>query len=198
MRGGKLAKHDLPKVAKASGDLHDAPLMVDDTPGITPLALRAKARRLKRRKEGLALIVVDYVQLMRGEGDSPEQQVSECSQSLKELARELSVPVVLLSQLSRDVEKRKPPIPRPSDLRQSGSLEQDADKILFIYRPALYYQKARDERPNEAQILIGKNRNGPAGLAVKTYFDGPRATFRSWTNEDEPGGPVGNYQEADR
>jgi replicative DNA helicase len=193
MRAGRLAQEGFGQIAAASGALHDAPLWIDDTPGITPLALRAKARRAARQHKGLALIAVDYVQLMHGDGESPEQRVSDCSQALKDLARELAVPVVLLSQLSRDVEKRSPPIPRPSDLRSSGSLEQDADKIVFIHRAAMYSEQARRDRPHDASLIVAKNRNGPAGVSCKVYFDAERASFRSADYGSEPGA---NWQEA--
>jgi replicative DNA helicase len=200
MRSGRLHESDMPRLATAAGVLHDSPILIDDTPGITPLALRAKARR-EHRRHPLGLIIVDYVQLMGGEGDGPEQIVSACSQGLKDLARELSIPVIMLSQLSREVEKRKPPVPRPSDLRSSGSLEQDADKIVFLYRASMYSEKARKEKPNEAQAFVSKNRNGPQGRAV-LYFDAPKATFRSSTRQlpDYPSDddlPPGNWQDAE-
>jgi replicative DNA helicase len=175
VRTGFLAQKDFPRLAEAAGRIHDAPIYVDDTPALSALELRAKARRLKRVKEAnLGLIVVDYLQLMRGSGsrdESREQEISQISGSLKALAKELQVPVIALSQLNRQVEGRNPPKPRMADLRESGAIEQDADVIAFIYRDELYNPQSRDQ--GVAEILIAKQRNGPTGdvrLAFRSEF----------------------------
>ncbi len=166
VRTGFLAQKDFPRLAEAAGRIHDAPIFVDDTPALSALELRAKARRLKRDKEAkLGLIVVDYLQLMRGSStrdDSREQEISQISGSLKALAKELRLPVIALSQLNRQVEGRTPPKPRMSDLRESGALEQDADVIAFIYRDEVYYPDD-DQKKGKAEIIIAKQRNGPIG-----------------------------------
>jgi replicative DNA helicase len=162
VRTGFLAQKDFPPLAKAAGRLHDAPIYIDDTPALSVLELRAKARRLARSKEAnLGLVVVDYIQLMRGSGatDSREQEISEISRSLKALAKELNLPVVVLSQLNRQVENRTPPKPRMADLRESGAIEQDADVIAFIYRDEVYNPQSREQ--GIADIIIAKQRNGP-------------------------------------
>jgi replicative DNA helicase len=175
VRTGFLAQKDFPRLAEAAGRIHDAPIYVDDTPALSALELRAKARRLKRDKEAnLGLIVVDYLQLMRGSGsreESREQEISQISGSLKALAKELRVPVIGLSQLNRQVEGRNPPKPRMADLRESGAIEQDADVIAFIYRDEVYNPQSRDQ--GAAEILIAKQRNGPIGdvrLAFRSEF----------------------------
>ncbi len=178
-RSGKMSHDDLLKLSHASHLLGSLPLHIDDTPALTPIALRAKARRLKARDPNLALIIVDYLQLMRGSGEgrtrveNRQQEVSEISRALKALARELEVPVLALSQLSRSIEQRsgrgKPPRPMLSDLRESGALEQDADVVMFVHRERT--PTDRDEQgevrtqkmPEPAEIIIGKQRNGPIG-----------------------------------
>lgn len=186
LRSGRLSAKEFPELAKAGGALSKLPIYLDDSPALTPLALRAKARRL-HKKSPLGLIVVDYVQLMSGDGDNREQEVSDCSRSMKQLAKELRCPVVVLAQLSREVERRNPPIPRPSDLRESGSLEADADKIVFLYRPAMWSERHRKEKPREAKAFVAKNRNGPTGTALLD-FDPETATFHNATYAEEPGG----------
>jgi replicative DNA helicase len=168
-------------LALAAGRLADAPIYIDDTPALTVLELRAKARRLKRERESnLGVIVVDYLQLMRGTtSDSREQEISSISRSLKALAKELSVPVIALSQLNRQVESRADKRPLMADLRESGAIEQDADVILFLYRPWVYDPKNADER--EAEIIIGKQRNGPIGTVPLTFF----AEFTRFENRAE-------------
>jgi replicative DNA helicase len=159
--------------------LSKAPIFIDDHPGNNILKMRAIARRLKSEK-GLGLIVVDYLQLMTPTGnykqsDNMVQQVTEISRSLKQLARELDVPVLALSQLSRDVEKRGGTgKPKLSDLRDSGSIEQDADVVMFIHREDKY--KENSDKPGIAQILIEKHRNGPVG-SVELFFDEKSTTF---------------------
>ena len=165
VRTGFLSQKDFPRLAEAAGRIHDAPIFVDDTPAMSGLELRAKARRLKRDKDAnLGLIIVDYLQLMRGSSgreESREQEISQISGGLKALAKELRVPVIALSQLNRQVESRSPPKPRMADLRESGAIEQDADVIAFIYRDEVYNPETRDK--GIAEIIIAKQRNGPIG-----------------------------------
>jgi replicative DNA helicase len=170
VRAGFAAERDYPKLAIAAERLAEAPIYIDDTPALGVMELRAKARRLKREREAnLGVIVVDYLQLMRGTtSDSREQEISSISRSLKALAKELSVPVIALSQLNRQVESRADKRPVMADLRESGAIEQDADVILFLYRPWVYDPKNADER--EAEIIIGKQRNGPIGTVPLTFF----------------------------
>jgi len=171
-RTGYLSDRDWPRLSTAAGRLHEAPLYIDDTAALTVLELRSRARKLKSDK-GLDLVIVDYLQLMRGNGDANnrEQEISNISRSLKALAKELNVPVIALSQLNRAVETRgKDKRPMLSDLRESGAIEQDADVILFIYREEVY---AKCECPHDmecicgrrgvAEVIIGKQRNGPIG-----------------------------------
>lgn len=169
---------DFSKIRDALETLSKAPIYIDDKPGNNILAMRAVARRLKRER-GIGLIVVDYLQLMAPTStkasDSLVQQVTEISRSLKSLARELSVPVIALSQLSRAVEQRGGR-PRLSDLRDSGSIEQDADVVMFIHRDDK--MNTDSDRPNIAEILIEKHRNGPTGM-IELYFDDKRSTFQS-------------------
>jgi replicative DNA helicase len=170
MRNGKLHESDWPKVVNAIGKLGEAPLFIDDNPNLTVMEIRAKARRLKSR-EGLGLIVVDYLQLMSGHGpvENRQVEVSEISRGLKILARELSVPVVALSQLSRNLEARADKRPILADLRESGSLEQDADVVLFIYRDEVYNKDSADK--GAAEIIIAKHRNGPTGMTQLAFLD---------------------------
>jgi replicative DNA helicase len=170
MRNGKLHESDWPKVVNAIGKLGEAPLFIDDNANLTVMEIRAKARRLKSR-EGLGLIVVDYLQLMSGHGPAENRQVevSEISRGLKILARELAVPVVALSQLSRNLEARADKRPVLADLRESGSLEQDADVVLFIYRDEVYNKDSADK--GAAEIIIAKHRNGPTGMTQLAFLD---------------------------
>jgi len=180
LRTGRLSSegpdNDFARIQQALGTLSETPIYIDDgmTSGI--LQMRALARRLQASK-GLGLIVVDYLQLMepRNAQASPVQQVTEISRSLKSLARELNIPILALSQLSRSVEFRSPPRPRLADLRESGSLEQDADVVLFIYREK---EMGETVPSNVAEIIIAKHRNGPVG-AVKLFFDAERVTYRN-------------------
>jgi replicative DNA helicase len=190
LRTGYLRQSDFPKLTAAAGLLADAPLFLDDTPAITALALRAKARRLKK-EHGLGLIVVDYLQLMRGSRtDSREQEISEISRSLKALAKELDVPVIALSQLNRKVEERSDRRPQLSDLRESGAIEQDADVIIFIYRDEVYNKSPDNPKRGEAEIIVGKQRNGPVG-AVKLHFRSAWSTFLPMAGRaDEPAEPA--------
>jgi replicative DNA helicase len=173
LRRGRVAEQRWPKILEACQRLSQAPLYVDDSSDTGVLEVRAKARRLHHQVEGgLGLVIVDYLQLMRHEGhmESRVEQVGQISRGLKGLARELSIPVIALSQLSRAVEQRggeKKPI--LSDLRESGAIEQDADVVMFIYREE-YYDKD-SERPGEADIIIAKHRNGPVGEVVLTFHN---------------------------
>ncbi len=172
MRTGHLSREDWPKLAAAAGSLSDFPLWIDDTPGLTVMELRAKTRRLQS-EHGLGLVVVDYLQLMRSgtRTDSREQEISEISRFLKGLAKELSLPVIALSQLNRGVESRgnKDKRPQLSDLRESGAIEQDADTIMFIYRDEVYNQESAEK--GIAEIIIGKQRSGPTGTVRARFFD---------------------------
>ncbi|HYA02270.1 MAG TPA: replicative DNA helicase [Syntrophobacteria bacterium] len=168
MRSGFFSNSDWVKLTRAAGTISEASIFVDDSPALSVLELRAKARRLKR-EQNLGLIIVDYLQLMRGpqSAEQREQEISEISRSLKALAKELSVPVVALSQLNRRVEERHDKRPQLSDLRESGAIEQDADLIAFIYRDEVYHAESPDK--GKAEIIIGKQRNGPTGV-VKLAF----------------------------
>ena len=170
LRKGFLGETDWPRLTTAAGALSEAKLFIDDTAAITVLEMKAKARRLKAER-GLGLVVLDYLQLMRGRDQSPsrEQEISEISRSLKALAKELSVPVVALSQLNRQVEARSDRRPQMADLRESGAIEQDADVILFIYRDEVYNRSEDNPEKGIAEIIIGKQRNGPTGK-IKLAF----------------------------
>jgi len=180
LRTGNLSDADFEKIGQAMGLLSEAQLFIDDTPGITVGELRTKARREAHKRE-LGLIVVDYLQLMSGGAkfggtDNRVQEISEISRGLKGVARELNVPVLALSQLSRSVESRSPQIPQLSDLRESGSIEQDADVVAFIYREDYYNEES--ERPNIMDLIIKKHRNGAVGK-VELYFDRERQKIKS-------------------
>ncbi|HNR11722.1 MAG TPA: replicative DNA helicase [Thermodesulfobacteriota bacterium] len=179
LRGGFLSESDWPKLTRAAGTLSEAPIFIDDTAGTSVLEMRAKARRLKR-DQGLGMIVVDYLQLMRDKSvsDSREQEISSISRSLKALAKELNLPVIALSQLNRRVEDRQDKRPQLADLRESGAIEQDADVILFVYREEVYH-KDDAEKKGKAEIIVGKQRNGPVGLVPLAFID-KYATFESY------------------
>ncbi|MBW1808219.1 MAG: replicative DNA helicase [Deltaproteobacteria bacterium] len=182
VRTGQLTDSDWGKLARAAGLLSEAELFIDDTPGIRVMEMRAKARRLQAelRKQGkdLGMVMMDYLQLGSASGrmDSREREISEISRSLKALAKELSVPVVALSQLSRKPESRESKRPQMSDLRESGAIEQDADVILFIYRDEVYNENSPDK--GIAEIIIGKQRNGPIGT-VKLQFSPEYTRFEN-------------------
>lgn len=171
LRSGELTDDDWKRLIIASDRLTKAPIYIDDTPGITVAELRAKARRIKS-DHGLSLVVIDYLQLMQGRasknGDNRQQEISEISRSLKALARELGVPVIALSQLSRSVESRTIKRPMLSDLRESGSLEQDADIVMFLYRDEYYNEDS--ERKDQADVIIAKHRNGPIDT-ITLFFE---------------------------
>ncbi len=185
VRSGYLGERDFPQLAKAAGRLHDAPIYIDDTPAISVLELRAKARRLVRdRSKKIGLVVVDYLQLMRGMGNANnrEQEISEISRSLKALAKELSVPIIALSQLNRRVEDRGDRRPMMSDLRESGAIEQDADVIMFIYRDEVY-NKSDDSQKGKAEVIIAKQRNGPIDTINLTFLN-EYTRFENYTERD--------------
>ena len=170
MRNGRLHESDWPKISHAVGRLAEAPMYIDDNPHLTVMEIRAKARRLKSRG-GLGLIVIDYLQLMTGRHSAENRQVevSEMSRGLKILARELEIPVVALSQLSRNLETRADKRPQLADLRESGSLEQDSDVVMFIYREELYNPETPDR--GTAEIILSKHRNGPTGSVHLAFLD---------------------------
>jgi replicative DNA helicase len=170
MRNGRLLDADWPKITNAIGRLAEADIYIDDNPRLTVMEIRAKARRLKSR-HGLGMIVVDYLQLMSGRSAAENRQVevSEISRGLKILARELEVPVVALSQLSRNLESRADKRPVLADLRESGSLEQDADVVIFIYRDEVYNRDSPDR--GTAEIIVAKHRNGPTGVTNLAFLD---------------------------
>jgi len=163
LRTGNLDEDDWMKLAAAMTPLSKAPIYIDDTPGIGVMDIRAKCRRLKLEK-GLGLVMIDYLQLMQGRGraENRQQEISEISRSLKSLARELNVPVITLSQLSRAPEARSDHRPILSDLRESGAIEQDADIVMFLYRDDYYHKDS--EKKNIAEVIIAKHRNGPTGV----------------------------------
>jgi len=180
LRTGHLIDGDWEKILRAAERLFDTRIFIDDTPSISVMEMRAKARRLKA-EHGIGMIIVDYLQLMRGSGspESRQQEISEISRSLKGLAKELSVPVVALSQLNRGLENRNDKRPIMSDLRESGAIEQDADVIMFVYRDEVY-NKDNPEVKGKAEIIIGKQRNGPIGT-VDLAFLGEYTKFENYS-----------------
>ena len=171
MRNGKLHADDWPKITNAVGRMADAPIYIDDNPNLTVMEIRGKARRLKAKLGDLGLIVIDYLQLMTGRTNAENRQVeiAEISRGLKILARELEVPVVALSQLSRALEQRADKRPMLSDLRESGSLEQDADVVMFLYRDEVYNADSPDR--GTAEIIVAKHRSGPVGTSRLAFLD---------------------------
>ncbi|MGB8872919.1 MAG: replicative DNA helicase [Desulfobaccales bacterium] len=186
LRRAFLSTMEWANLQTAAGYLLDCPIYIDDTPAATVLDIRAKARRLKADGK-LNMLVIDYLQLMRGRADvhSREQEISEISRSLKALAKELKVPVIVLSQLNRKVEDRPNKRPQLADLRESGAIEQDADVVIFIYRDEVY----REDSPEQgtAEIIIGKQRNGPTGK-IKLNFQAKYTTFGAFEREEAPAG----------
>jgi replicative DNA helicase len=170
VRTGKLEDDEWPRLSSAVSMLAETRLFIDDTPALSPTEVRARARRLKREQPDLALIVIDYLQLMQapGEGENRTTEISAISRSLKALAKELDVPVIALSQLNRSLEQRTNKRPIMSDLRESGAIEQDADLIVFIYRDEVYNEDSADK--GVAEIIIGKQRNGPIGTTRLTFL----------------------------
>ncbi|MGN0941906.1 MAG: replicative DNA helicase, partial [Selenomonadaceae bacterium] len=184
LRSADLDETDWARLIDAADRLNNAPVYIDDTPGITIMELRSKARRIKA-EHGLSLIIIDYLQLMQGRGmrngDNRQQEISEISRSLKALARELSVPVIALSQLSRGVEARTIKKPMLSDLRESGSLEQDADIVMFLYREDYYDEET--ENKNITDVIIAKHRNGPVAT-VQLFFKKEYTKFTNLAHEN--------------
>ncbi len=172
LRTGYLSESDWPKLTIAAGNLSDAPIYIDDTAALSALELRAKARRLKS-EHGLGMVIVDYLQLMKGRTrvESRQQEISEISRSLKALAKEINIPVIAVSQLSRKTEERTGNRPQLSDLRESGAIEQDADLILFIYRDEVYNRDPDNPNRGKAEVIIGKQRNGPIGKIDLAFLD---------------------------
>jgi replicative DNA helicase len=188
---GRLSDDDYVRLAQAAGHLNTAPIWIDDSGALSVLEMRAKARRLKAEQPDLGLIVVDYLQLMHGGGGNQEnrqQEVSAISRGLKALAKELMVPIISLSQLSRAPEQRADHRPQLSDLRESGSLEQDADLVAFLYRPEYYVtpQEAQEKGlQGKAELIIGKQRNGPTGT-VDLFFRKECTRFENFTKQPDP------------
>jgi replicative DNA helicase len=184
-RAAFLTGDEWRRLQEAAGLLLDCPIYIDDTPAATVLDIRAKSRRLKADGK-LGLIIIDYLQLMQGRPEltSREQQISEISRSLKGLAKELKVPVIALSQLSREPEKRERKRPQLSDLRESGAIEQDADVVMFIYRDEVYRKDSPDNK-GIAEVILGKQRNGPIGT-VKLHFEAKFTRFDDLEREEAP------------
>ena len=188
LRTGALEDEDWSRVSSAIQLMRDVKVFIDDTPGLSPDILRAKARRLKREHD-LGLIVIDYLQLMAVPGNSENRatEISEISRSLKGLAKELNVPVIALSQLNRSLEQRADKRPVMADLRESGAIEQDADVIVFIYRDE-YYNKENSPDKGLAEVIIGKQRNGPTG-SLKLKFFGEYTRFDNLSHDS-----VGSFE----
>lgn len=179
LRSGFFSQEDWERLTDAAGTLSEAPIFIDDSPGLTVMEIRAKSRRLKM-EQGLGLVIIDYLQLMRGRTgvERRELEISEISRSLKGLAKELNIPVVALSQLNRKLEERGDKRPILSDLRESGSIEQDADVVAFIYRDEVYNKDENNPKRGTAEIIIGKQRNGPVGTVTLTFLN----TFTRFEN----------------
>ena len=187
VRTGRLEEEEWPRLTSAVSLLAEAPIFIDDTAALTPTEVRARARRLTREEGELGLIVIDYLQLMQssGQGENRATEISEISRSLKALAKELHVPVLALSQLNRNLEQRPNKRPVMSDLRESGSIEQDADLVVFIYRDEVYHEDSQDK--GIAEIIIGKQRNGPIGT-VRLTFLGQYTKFENFIDDVYGGG----------
>jgi replicative DNA helicase len=183
VRTGKLGDDDWPRLNSAVGLLDKAPMFIDDTAGLNPLDLRSRARRLIREHHEIGLIVVDYLQLMQSTDNSENRatEISSMTRSLKMLAKELNVPVVVISQLNRSLEQRPNKRPIMSDLRESGAIEQDADVIFFVYRDEVYNEDS--DQKGVAEIIIGKQRNGPIGTTRLT-FRGEYTRFENFAATD--------------
>src|SRR6059036_722764 len=185
MRTGRLSDKEWGQLSEAMGKLHETPIYIDEAGALTALEVRARARRLKRQYSKLGLIVIDYLQLMAAsaQGENRATEISEISRSLKAMSKELDVPVIALSQLNRAVDQRPDRRPVMSDLRESGAIEQDADVIMFIYREVVYKPDLPEEQRGIAEVVVGKQRNGPIGT-VKLTFRGQHTRFE---NYQEPG-----------
>jgi replicative DNA helicase len=187
VRKGMLGADDMGKLTQAGGELFEKPIFIDDSPGLTPLMIRAKCRRLKSQHD-IQAVFIDYLQLMSlgGRVESRQQEISTISRYLKALARELNVPVVVLSQLNRGTESREGNRPKMSDLRESGSIEQDADVVILLHREDYYHRGDPEwEENNEAEVIIAKQRNGPVGT-VKLIFDGRLTRFKPMFHHPSP------------
>jgi len=197
MRNGQLEEDDWPKLTNAVNRLKGKPLFIDDTPGLTPMEMRSRARRIYREHGEIGMIMVDYLQLMsiKGSSESRTGEISEISRALKIMAREFDCPVVALSQLNRSLEQRPNKRPVMSDLRESGAIEQDADVILFVYRDEVYNEDT--EKKGIAEIIIGKQRNGPIGTKLLSFI-GKYTRFENYmpVNEDYNQGYNRNYDGA--
>lgn len=182
LRNGRINDEEWSRLTTALTRLHDAPIYIDETPGMTPTELRAAARRLHRQCGRLGLIVIDYIQLMSAnrEGENRNAEITDITRAIKSLAKQLSVPVIALSQLNRQVDARKDRKPLLSDLRESGAIEQDADLILFLYRDEFYDADSRDK--GIAEVIVGKHRNGPTGV-VRLAFLGEYTRFENLTRD---------------
>ncbi|MFH2220428.1 MAG: replicative DNA helicase [Pseudomonadota bacterium] len=187
LRGGFMNQDDWIRITGAASTFFNAPIYIDDSPDITALSIRAKARRLKMEK-GLGLIIIDYLQLMRGPASAERRdlEISEISRSLKALAKEIDVPVVALSQLNRKLEERSDKRPQLSDLRESGALEQDADVVAFIYRDEMYNRDENNPNKGKAEIILSKQRNGPTGRLQLTFLSA-YTRFENLASEDDLG-----------
>jgi replicative DNA helicase len=184
LKTGKLNDEEWQRLTFALGKLHEAPIYIDESPGLNPTDLRARARRLYRQCGKLGLIVIDYIQLMTSlrQSDNRAAELSEISRSIKSLAKELHVPIMALSQLNRSLEQRPNKRPVMSDLRESGAIEQDADMIMFIYRDEIYNPDSPDK--GAAELIIGKHRNGPTGT-VRMTFLGEYTRFQNYVGSPE-------------
>lgn len=196
MRTGHLSDQgendDFTRIGHAMGILSDAEIFIDDSANSNVMEIRTKARRLQSEKS-LGLIIIDYLQLMEGRGaENRVQEVSEISRSLKGIARELNIPVIAISQLSRSVESRETHIPRLADLRESGSIEQDADVVIFIYREAMYTKDLASDKQNVTEIHIAKHRNGPTGK-IDLYFDPNRVSFKNIERKQQGNEPLPEF-----
>ncbi|MCM8804892.1 MAG: DnaB-like helicase C-terminal domain-containing protein, partial [Candidatus Omnitrophica bacterium] len=183
LRQGMLSDREIGNLLLAASRLEEMPIFIDDTPALNVFELRARARRLKA-KENIQVIIIDYLQLMRGRGktENRQQEISEISASLKSLAKELNIPVIAVSQLSRETEKRADKRPQLADLRESGSIEQDADLVLLLYREEFY--KETEENKGIAELIIAKQRNGPTDT-IKLTFLQEYTRFENYTSREE-------------
>ena len=186
LRSGFITQEDWFRITDAAGVLSNAPILIDDTPSLSAMEIRAKARRLKMDKK-IGMIIIDYLQLMQGRrgAERRELEISEISRSLKALAKELGLPVIALSQLNRMLEQRSDKRPQLSDLRESGALEQDADVVLFIYRDEVYNKDENNPEKGKAEIIIAKQRNGPVGTIPLTFL-GAYTRFENMADESAP------------
>ena len=189
IRNGRLENNDWKRVNEAISRLSDTKIYIDDTPGMTISEIRAKCRRLASSESGLGIVIIDYLQLISGSAKyagNRQQEVSEISRSLKTLAMELDIPIVALAQLSRTVEGREDKRPLLSDLRESGSIEQDADIVAFLYRDDYYTKQVSiDENTSKSEFIIAKHRNGPT-TTIDLVFKRNTSTFVSMLKEDKP------------